>query len=78
MSDINEEVEDAKVKLNTQDVGTPAKLKSLLANLPSSDNAQMQKEVDQVAHAPAKDPSQMTPQELNANVWAILSFRDRC
>ncbi|KAG8757003.1 hypothetical protein FRC14_002488 [Serendipita sp. 396] len=85
ISDLNDKMNNAKIKSSSGDFGSANKIKSLINSLPlgslgnSSDGASMSRDMDamQAKRAgPGKDPSQMTPKELYQNIWAILSFRD--
>jgi hypothetical protein len=56
-------------------------LRQLFFDLPGGDGAQLTRDMDGIEGMRAgqpggMDPSMMSPQELHATIWQILSFRD--
>jgi len=56
-------------------------LRQLFSNLPGGAGNDMSRDMDDISNMRAgqpggMDPSQMSAQELHANIWKILSFRD--
>ncbi|RSH77731.1 uncharacterized protein EHS24_002789 [Apiotrichum porosum] len=53
-------------------------LRTLFFDLPGSDGHELSREMDDIntMRASSQDPSTMSPQELHAVMWKILSFRD--
>ncbi len=85
VSDLNAELEKARAKSgNTRDGSSPdATLRSLLFKLPGGDNNEMEREMQNVERIRAsstqpggKRPEDMSPQELHAVLWQVLTFRD--
>jgi hypothetical protein len=75
----------AKTRSAGGDFGSANRIKSLLGSIPSSDTQSMARDIDSInanragsatAAGGGKDPNLMTPQELYANIWSILKFRD--
>jgi hypothetical protein len=75
----------AKTRSASGEFGSTNKIKSLLGSIPSSDTQSMARDIDTINANRAgstttagggKDPNLMTPQELYANIWSILKFRD--
>jgi len=63
------------------DVGSPAKIKSLLSAFPSAEAQSASRDIDAMSANRAgpgsgKDPNTMTPQELYQSIWGILKIRD--
>jgi hypothetical protein len=58
--------------------GTADNLRDLLFQIPGGDGQQLSREMDGVSDLSrsTKDPMNMSPQELHATLWRILSFRD--
>ncbi|GJJ14848.1 hypothetical protein Clacol_009116 [Clathrus columnatus] len=79
VSDLNKELENARVKSAS---GTSAALRQLLGSIPSgggSDLSRGMDRMDQIRAGPQageKRPEEMSPQELHAILWQVLSFRD--
>ncbi|KDQ58757.1 hypothetical protein JAAARDRAFT_128374 [Jaapia argillacea MUCL 33604] len=88
VSDLNRELDKARVKSRSGGPGggsgNPADtLRDLLFTLPGVDGGQMSRELESVeriragATAPGgKRPEDMSPQELHAVLWQVLTFRD--
>ena len=86
VSDLNAELDKARAKSggNARDGSSPANtLRSLLFKLPGGDNAEMEREIESVERIRAepnqpggKRPEDMSPQELHAVLWQVLTFRD--
>jgi hypothetical protein len=56
-------------------------LRTLFSSLPGGAGGDMSRDMDDIGNMRAGqpggiDPSQMSAQELHANIWKILSFRD--
>lgn len=87
MSDLNKELDKARAKsMSTTrggSGGSPADtLRDMLFNLPGGAGGDMSREMDSIERIRAgpsqggKPPDQMSPQELHAVLWQVLSFRD--
>ncbi|KAI0642699.1 heterokaryon incompatibility protein Het-C-domain-containing protein [Trametes meyenii] len=85
VSDLNAELDKARAKSVSQSSGpSPADtLRSLLFKLPGSDGQEAAREMESVERIRAagtqpggKRPEDMSPQELHAVLWQVLSFRD--
>lgn len=90
MTDLNKELDGARSKsMNSSTRGPgggptdPADiLRDLLFTLPGGDAGEMSRELDAVQRIRAgpaqggKRPEDMSPQELHAVLWQILTFRD--
>ena len=88
MTDLNAELDKAKAKSGgTSRSGGGqdafANLRDLLFKLPGgSDDREMQREMDSIERIRAepasggKRPEDMSPQELHAVLWQVLTFRD--
>ena len=86
MTDLNSELDKARAKSGgdaRDGSGSPANtLRSLLSALPGGNDSQMEREMESVERIRAgpsqggKRPEDMSPQELHAVLWQVLSFRD--
>lgn len=85
MSDLNKELDKARAKAAPTMRGgkTPAdSLRELLFNIPGGSGSEMAREMDNIERIRAgptqggKPPDQMSPQELHAVLWQVLTFRD--
>ncbi|KAH8103109.1 heterokaryon incompatibility protein Het-C-domain-containing protein [Cristinia sonorae] len=80
--DLNAEITKAKEK-SKNDGGSSAILRSLLSKIPTGEGKEIEREmesVERIRDAPSqggKRPEDMSPQELHAVLWQVLSFRDR-
>ena len=87
MTDLNAELNKAREKSGgTSRDGSSASasnLRSLLSALPGGSDGEMERDmesVERIRAGPAqggKKPEEMSPQELHAVLWQVLSFRDR-
>ncbi|KAJ3526948.1 hypothetical protein NM688_g8193 [Phlebia brevispora] len=84
VTDLNAELEKARAKAGaTRGGGTSADtLRDLLFKLPGSGGSEMAREMDSIERIRAgpsqggKPPDQLSPQELHAVLWQVLTFRD--
>ena len=86
MSDLNKELENARAKSGptTRDGGGSAAdtLRNLLFSIPGGGGSEKAREMDSIQRIRAepmqggKPPDQMSPQELHAVLWQVLTFRD--
>lgn len=84
VSDLNKELDKAHSKARSQggDNNSTNVLRSLFASMPGGAGDDMVRDMDrmdQIRAGPAaggKRPEDMSPQELHATLWQILSFRD--
>lgn len=86
MSDLNRELNNATAKSRSMGSGnsSPADvLRDLLFKLPGGDGGEMSREMDSVeriragpSQPGAKRPEDMSPQEIHAVLWQVLTFRD--
>lgn len=84
--DLNNEIHKAQEKSRAEggQGGASKTLRSLLTKLPSGEGNELEREMDSVERIReepnqpgAKRPEDMSPQELHAVLWRVLSFRDR-
>ncbi|KAF7794906.1 hypothetical protein EIP86_006049 [Pleurotus ostreatoroseus] len=85
VTDLNAELEKARAKAGaTRGGGNGAAdtLRDLLFKLPGSGGSEMAREMDSIERIRAgpaqggKPPDQLSPQELHAVLWQVLTFRD--
>lgn len=87
MTDLNAELDKARAKSGGSARGgsssSASVLRDLLFKLPGgSDDRDMQREMDDIERIRAgpsqggKRPEDMSPQELHAVLWQVLTFRD--
>lgn len=78
VSDLNKAVE--KAKNAPQDRGIDS-IRDMLFQLPGGEGQSLSRDMDNISNIRAanggKDPMDMSPQELHAVLWQVLSFRDR-
>ena len=78
VSDLSREMTDARSISQGQSTSFTT-LRSLFLDIPGGEGQEMERELDGVNKlraSPGFDPSQMSPQELHAVLWQILTFRD--
>lgn len=80
MSDLNKTMNNARSVSNDSSAPSSA-LRQMLFDIPGDDGQVMSRDMDSISNMRAGqpgglDPSMMTPQELHATIWRILSFRD--
>lgn len=79
MSDLSKELSNARAKSAD---GTSAVLHQLIRSIPGSSGSDLSRDVDRMdqiragPEAGGKRPEEMSPQELHAVLWQVLSFRD--
>lgn len=77
VSDLNKEME--KARNAPQDRGIDS-IRDMLFQIPGGDGQNLSREMEGVNNLRAggmgKDPMDMSPQELHAVLWQVLSFRD--
>ncbi|KAF4618696.1 hypothetical protein D9613_010141 [Agrocybe pediades] len=89
VTDLNKELDKARSKSMSQTRGpggqslSPADvLRDLFFNIPGGSGSDMSRDLDNIERiragpaAGGKDPEQMSPQELHAVLWQVLTFRD--
>lgn len=86
MTDLNAELDKAREKSISQANSGPSPadtLRSLLFKLPGSEGQEAAREMESVERIRAgpsqpggKRPEDMSPQEMHAVLWQVLSFRD--
>lgn len=85
VSDLNKELEKAKMRSRGGPGGSPNPadvLRDLLFKFSDGSGNDMARDVDGIERLRAgpsqggKNPEEMSPQELHAALWQILSFRD--
>jgi len=89
VTDLNKELDKARSKSVSQTRGpggqslSPADvLRDLFFNIPGGSGSEMSRDLDNIERiragpsAGGKDPEQMSPQELHAVLWQVLTFRD--
>ncbi|KAJ7778275.1 heterokaryon incompatibility protein HET-C [Mycena metata] len=83
VSDLNKELDKARSVSNTRSgPGGDTVLRDLLFSLPGGSGTEMSRELESVERIRAgpsqggKRPEDMSPQELHAVLWQVLSFRD--
>ncbi|EKM58089.1 uncharacterized protein PHACADRAFT_171323 [Phanerochaete carnosa HHB-10118-sp] len=86
VSDLNKELEKARAKAGPTardgSGGVSDTLRKLLFNLPDGSGGEMAREMDGIeriragAQQGSMNPETMSPQELHAVLWQVLSFRD--
>ncbi len=85
MTDLNAELDKARAKSISQANSGPSPadtLRSLLFKLPGSEGQEAAREMESVERIRAgpsqggKRPEDMSPQEMHAVLWQVLSFRD--
>ena len=85
MTDLNSELNKAREKSGgmSRDGGSSANtLRSLMSALPGGNDGEMERQMESVERIRAgpsqggKRPEDMSPQELHAVLWQVLSFRD--
>ncbi len=84
VTDLNSELEKARAKSGPMSRGgSPSDtLRNLFFNLPGGGGSEMAREMDSIERIRAepmqggKSPEQMSPQEVHAVLWQVLSFRD--
>jgi hypothetical protein len=86
VSDLNKELDKANVKSRSGPGGgkSPAdNLRDLLFTLPGGAGGSMARDMDSMERiragpaAGGKTPDQMSPQEMYAVLWQVLTFRDK-
>lgn len=79
MSDLSKSFESSR-SINEAQSNSANTLRSLFLDLPDGQGQGLSREMDDIqtmrANGPPQDPSTMSPQELHATLWKILSFRD--
>lgn len=75
VSDLQKAVDDAKNSPSDRGVDN---MRDLLFQLPGGEGQNLSREMDGVSNlrASTKDPMDMTPQELHAVAWQVMTFRD--
>ena len=82
VTDLNVELNKARAKSASGSGSAADSLRQLLFKLPGAQNADMARDVDNVERiragpgAGGKRPEDMSPQELHAVLWQVLTFRD--
>lgn len=86
MTDLNAELNKARAKSGPEGSGaiSPSDvLRDLLFKIPGGDRGEMQRELDSVNRIRAEPnqpgarrPEDMSPQEIHAVLWQVLTFRD--
>ncbi|KAI0300153.1 heterokaryon incompatibility protein Het-C-domain-containing protein [Multifurca ochricompacta] len=82
VSDLNKAIASARSRSVPGGRSPPDILRDLLFKLPGGSGAEMTRDmegIERIRDAPAqggKPPEQMSPQELHAVLWQVLSFRD--
>ncbi|KAH9899296.1 heterokaryon incompatibility protein Het-C-domain-containing protein [Cubamyces lactineus] len=86
VTDLNAELDKARAKSISQSASGPSPadaLRSLLFKLPGSEGQEVAREMESVERIRAeptqpggKRPEDMSPQELHAVLWQVLTFRD--
>ncbi|KAJ7269830.1 heterokaryon incompatibility protein HET-C [Mycena rebaudengoi] len=84
VSDLNKELEKARATSARSGPGSDptSVLRDLLFTLPGGSGSEMSREIEGIERIRAgpeqggKKPEEMTPQELHAVLWQVLSFRD--
>lgn len=87
MSDLNRTLDDARkksVSSGSRGIGGNNDLRNLIFQLPGMDSGgEMSREMDSMdriragpTQPGAKKPEDMSPQELHAVLWQVLTFRD--
>ena len=84
MTDLNAELDKARAKQGaTRGGADPANtLRDLFFSLPGGSGSEMAREMDSIERIRAgpsqggKPPDQLSPQEMHAVLWQVLSFRD--
>ncbi|KAI8976618.1 heterokaryon incompatibility protein Het-C-domain-containing protein [Trametes punicea] len=86
VTDLNAELDKARAKSISQSASGPSPadaLRSLLFKLPGTDGQEAAREMESVeriraepSQPGAKRPEDMSPQELHAVLWQVLTFRD--
>lgn len=86
MTDLNAELKKARAKSLSQSRGGPGSnsspedaLKGLLFSLPGGGGSDMSRDLESIERmrdGGGKRPEDMSPQELHAALWKILTFRD--
>lgn len=85
VSDLNKELDKARSSSSRSGPGgsNPADhLRNLLFSIPGGQGGEMTREMDSIERIRAgpqqggKRPEEMSPQELHAVLWQVLSFRD--
>ena len=84
MSDLNAEMNKARAKASATRGGPgPADtLRDLLFKLPGGGGSEMSREMDNIERIRAgpaqggKPPEELSPQEMHAVLWQVLTFRD--
>lgn len=79
VSDLSKSFENSRSISDAQS-NSANTLRSLFLDLPDGQGQGLSREMDDIqmmrANGPSQDPSTMSPQELHATLWKILSFRD--
>ncbi|KAH8829036.1 heterokaryon incompatibility protein HET-C [Flagelloscypha sp. PMI_526] len=86
VTELNHKMDESKTKSRSGGSSEPTSvLMDLFAMLPGESGQDMKRELDDVARLrtngsgmppPGKKPEEMSPQELHAVLWKVLSFRD--
>jgi hypothetical protein len=80
ISDLSKAVDGAKSKQRGGESGSGGAMQTLfglLSGIPGGGGSNTTRDAEELSRGPAKDPSQMNPQEVYDNLFKILSFRDR-
>ncbi|KAI0051363.1 Het-C-domain-containing protein [Auriscalpium vulgare] len=82
VTDLNKAIDSAKTRSRGGGLTPADTLRDLLFKLPGGSSSEMSRDlegIERIRDAPAqggKPPEQMSPQELHAVLWQVLSFRD--
>lgn len=82
VSDLNKQLEGARAKSVSRGGGPENTLRSLFSSMPGGSGGELSREMESVERIRAgpsqggKRPEDMSPQELHAVIWQVLTFRD--
>ncbi|KAI0066935.1 Het-C-domain-containing protein [Artomyces pyxidatus] len=82
VSDLNKALDSARSRSTTRGINPTDTLRDLLLKVPGGSGSEMSRDlegIERIRDGPSqggKSPDQMTPQELHAVLWQVLSFRD--
>lgn len=89
VTDLNAELDKAKRKMSSGGARGPGDnpqstfslLQDLLSSIPSGGGSDMKRDLQELerirASTNGKPPDELSPQELHARLWAVLTIRDR-
>ncbi|EPQ30443.1 uncharacterized protein PFL1_01969 [Pseudozyma flocculosa PF-1] len=77
ISDLSKAIDSAKTKSTGSQRSPLQDLLGTLTKIPGAGGDGVSRDLEDVSRGPSRDPAQMSPKEIYANMWKILELRDR-